>query len=273
MMRLAHRTLLLAGLIAVPVPALLAQNVPIVIAHPVTVGAITRDAGVYSLYSGSSDAATMRKVNGYLINLESDLAAKVSAMKGISYQDRTATAELLNEVHMSSGRDFDAYTGALRGLMGRLDFLIVIDAVNGSTARMRLIDVQTGSVKGVESCASGSGNARCVDGMADKIRLAGQEQAGVTGALLAQRQEVMAIKHQWDDQVARYEAAKGFWDNIQKTISSGGHALRPEIRTLLNGAAKDVSTGALAVRTLDVEALKTATSTLSDKLDKLDTYR
>jgi hypothetical protein len=268
----SRNLLLIGALFANAGAALLAQNVPVVVGKPVTVGAITRDAGVYALYRGSSDAATMRKVNGYLIDLESDLAGKVAEMRGVAYQDRTATAELLNEVHMSSGRDFDSYTGALRGLMGRLDFLIVIDAINPSAARMRLIDVQSGSVKGVESCSSG-GNSACVAGMTTKIKIACQEQAAVNGDLLAQRQEVMAIKPQWDDQVARYQAAKAFWEHIQSTISSGGHALRPEIRTLLNGSEKDVSTGAFAVRTLDVDALRTATATLTAKLDKLEEYR
>jgi hypothetical protein len=214
----------------------------------------------------------MRRVNGYLINLESDLAAKISGMKGVSYQDRTATAELLHEVHMSSGRDFDSYSGALTGLMGRLDYLIVIDAVNASSARMRLIDVETGSVKGVENCSTG-GNARCVNAMAEKLKAAGQEAAGLTGELLAQRQEMMTIKPQWDDQVARYDAAKDYWEHIQSTISAGGHSLRPEIRTLLNGSAKDVSTGRFAVEHLDTATLKTAIVTLTAKLDKLDEYR
>jgi hypothetical protein len=248
-----------------------AQNVPVVVAHPLTVGAITRDAGVYSAWNGGHDLAIMRKVNGALINLESDLAGKISSMPGISYQDRSATGALLQEVHMTTGRDFDQSTGALRGLMGRLDFLIVIDAVDASTARMRLIEVQTGSVKGVESCHAGA-NAVCVNQMAAKLKAAGQEVAGANGALLAQRSEVMAAKPEWDDQVARYEADKELWERRQSTISAAGHALRPEIRVLLNGAQKDVETGRYAVQTLDTQALKTATATLTEKLDKLEQY-
>jgi hypothetical protein len=249
-----------------------AQNVPIVVARPVTVGAITRDAGVYSAWAGGHDLALMRKVNGSLINLESDLAGKISSMKGVSYQDRTATGALLNEVHMSTGRDFDQMTGALHGLMGRLDYLIVIDAVDASNARMRLIDVETGSVKGVENCHAGA-YAACVGKMAEKLKGAGQEQAGLTGQLMAQREEMMTVKPQFDDQVARYDAAKAYWEHIQGTISAAGHTLRPEIRTLLNGAAKDVETGRFAVKTLDTPTLKTAVETLTDKLDKLDAMR
>ncbi len=248
-----------------------AQNVPIIIAHPIAVGTITRDAG---LYTGPADLVTMKGVNRYLILLESDLASKISGMRGISYQDRTATAELLHEVHMSSGRDFDPSSGALRGLMGRLDFLIVIDAIDASTAKMRLIDVETGSIKGIETCSRRtSDNSPCVVSMTHRLEAAGHERAGINGDLAAARQDMMTVKPQWDDQVARYDAAKAYWEHIESTISSGGHALRPEIRGLLNGCAKDVQTGRFAVQTLDTSTLKTATTTLSTKLDQLDTFR
>jgi hypothetical protein len=251
-----------------------AQNVPIIVAHPVAVGAITRDAGVYSFWTGPKDAVTIQNVNKFLFLLESDLAAKVSSMKGVSYQDRTATAELMHEVHMSSGREFDSYTGALHGLMGRLDFLIVIDAIDPATAKMRLIDVQSGSVKGIESCTrSARGNAACVTSMSERIMVAARENAGAVGDLVAAREAIMAAKPQFDDQVARYDAAKAYWEHIQSTIAGAGHSLRPEIRTLLNGSATDVSTGRYAVEHFDVDSLKTATSTLTAKLDKLDEYR
>lgn len=248
-----------------------AQNVPILIVHPLAVGAITRDTG---LYTGPGDMGTMKGVNRYLVLLESDLASKVSSMHNVTYQDRTATAELLHEVHMSSGRDFDPTSGALRGLMGRLDFLIVIDAIDPSTAKMRLIDVETGSIKGIETCSKRtSDNSACIVAMQHRIEAAARDRAGVNADFAAAREDMMKIKPGWDDQVARYEAAKAFWEHIEGTISSGGHALRPEIRTLLNGAAKDVATGRYAIETLDTPTLQTAINTLTAKLDKLDEYR
>ena len=266
-----RKHLLTSACISLSSLACAAQNVPIVITHPLSVGAITRDAG---LYVGPSDLASMRGVNRYLVLLESDLASKVSSMRNVTYQDRTATAELLHEVHMSSGRDFDPTSGALRGLMGRLDFLVVIDAVDQSTAKMRLIDVESGSVKGVETCSKRvSDNSACIIAMQHRIEAAARDIAGANQNLAAQRDEVMKLKPSWDDQVARYDAAKAFWERIEGTISSGGHALRPEIRTLLNGAAKDVSTGTFAVRTLDTAALQTAITTLTAKLDKLDEFK
>jgi hypothetical protein len=245
-----------------------AQNVPIVVSHPVTVGAILRDAGVYVTYT---DLTSARGTTRTLVMLEADLAGKVSSMQGVSYQDRTATAELMKEVHMTAGRDFDQTTGAWRGLMGRLDYLIVIDGVDATTANMKLIDVETGSVKGVEKCVGRS--SACTTNMTHRIEAAARDRAGANGALAAQRADMMAIKPAWDDAVARYEASRAFWANIQGTISGGGHALRPEIQTLLNGARKDVDTGKFAVQTLDVPTLKTATGTLTDKLDKLDQFK
>lgn len=247
------------------------QNVPVVIVHPLAVGAITRDAG---LYTGPADLTTMKGVNRYLVLLESDLAEKVSGLHNVTYQDRTATAELLREVHMSSGRDFDPTSGALRGLMGRLDYLVVIDAIDPSTAKMRLIDVETGSVKGVETCSKRvSGNSACIVAMTQRIETAVHDHAGVNADFAAAREEMMKIKPGWDDAVGRYDATKAYWDHIQATISGGGHALRPEIRTLLNGAAKDVETGSFAIKTLDTPTLQTAITTLTAKLDKLDEYK
>lgn len=244
------------------------QNVPIVIDRPIAVGAITRDTGIYT---GPSDNGSLKGTNRYLVTLEADLAGKVSSMPNVTYQDRMATAELLREVHMSSGRDFDPTSGALRGLMGRLDFLIVIDAVDSATAKMRLIDVETGSIKGVETCTRGS--SACLTAMTRRIEAAARDRAGVNGALAAQRAEMMTVKPQWDDQVARYDAARAFWARIAGTISGGNHALRPEIQTLLNGAAKDVSSGSFAVQHLDTNGLRTALGTLTTKLDKLDELR
>ena len=58
--------------------------------------------------------------------------------------------------------------------------------------------------------------------MAGKLRSAGKEAAGANGALLAQREEVMAAKPEWDNQVARYDADKELWERRQSTISAAG---------------------------------------------------
>ena len=248
-----------------------AQNAPIIVERPPAVGAITRDPELYLI---PHDVATINATRRMLLNLESDLANKLSSLRGISYQDRTATQELLHEVHATNGRDFDPTSGALRGLMGRLDFLIVIDAVDRSTARMRLIDVQSGAVRGVESCVHrAAGAPSCVQGMASKLAALGNESAGQAADLVAARQDVMRVKPNWDDAVARYDAARAYWARIQSQIAPGGHTLRPEIQTLLNGSAADVSSGRFAVEHLDAQNLAVALKTLTAKLDELDSFR
>lgn len=248
-----------------------AQNAPIVAVRPPAVGAITRDP---ELYLVPNDVASINAVRRMLVNLESDLASRLSGMRGISYQDRTATKELLHEVHATTGRDFDPSSGALRGLMGRLDFLIVIDAVDRSTARMRLIDVQSGSVRAVEQCLHrSSAPPACVDSMAAKLSGINAEAIGETVDLATARRDVMQVKPDWDDAVARYEAARDYWARIQGQIGAAGHNLRPEIQTLLNGASKDVNSGSFAVEHLDAPNLQVALQRLTAKLNQLDGFR
>jgi len=55
---------------------------------------------------------------------------------------------------MSSGHNFDPTSGALRGLMGRLDLVGCDRCDPPSAAKMRLIDVESGSVKGAEKRVS-----------------------------------------------------------------------------------------------------------------------
>ncbi len=245
-----------------------AQNAPIVVARPLTVGAITRDQGIWL---GPEDNADTRGTVKYLVLLEADLAGAVSNLRNVSYQDRMATAELMHEVRMSSGRNFDPTTGAIRGLMGRLDLLIVIDAVDASTAKMRLIDVQTGAVKGVESCHRGS--SACITGMTQRLETVAREIGGVTADLAAQRAEIMQIKPDWDAAVSRYDAQTAYWKHIEDSIRPAGHQLRPEISSLIIGAGRDVSTGRFAVEHLDTPSLKASLTALNRKLDRLEAFK
>ena len=82
--RRTHRLVSCAFVVAAFVSTVSAQNVPIPIVHPVTVGAMTRDAGVYNLWVGPKDLPTIQAVNKYLVLLESDLAESVSSMRVVS---------------------------------------------------------------------------------------------------------------------------------------------------------------------------------------------
>jgi len=70
----------------------------------------------------------------------------------VDYLDRMNTDALFREIHFSSDAAFNPGSGALRNLLGRLDFLVVMDASDTSSARIRLIDVESGAVKAIGTC-------------------------------------------------------------------------------------------------------------------------
>jgi len=115
----------------------------------VSVGAITKYTGVIT---SRDDVKDLKDINSFLNSLESQLAAEFVKYPDVQYLDRTNTEDIFDELHLSSNSAFDASSGALHGLMGRLDFLTVIDSSEPSNARLRLIDVESGAVKAIESC-------------------------------------------------------------------------------------------------------------------------
>jgi hypothetical protein len=119
----------------------------------VSVGAVTRYSGIAT---NEKDIKDIKSINQFLNTLESQIAKEFISHPDVDYLDRMNTEATFNELHLSSGSNFDASTGALRGLLGRLDFLVVIDSAEPATARIRLIDVQSGAVKAVESCTQKS---------------------------------------------------------------------------------------------------------------------
>ena len=174
----------------------------------VTVGAVTRDSG---LYVGPSDVSVMKDVNKFLSSLESDLAGEVSSQGIVEYQDRSSVRELFRELHLSSSFAFDASSGAARGLLGRLDLLVVIDALEPNKAKMRLIDVETGAVRGVESCTkrfallglSTQQAPDCVPAMARRISTVGKQKIVEKAARIAKN-----AQQELDDERTRDERAK-----------------------------------------------------------------
>lgn len=147
----------------------------------VSVAGVTRISG---LYAEPSDQSGLKEINRFLSTLESDLAAEITSQSDVQYKDRTSTEELFRELRLSSSASFDAGSGALRGLLGRLDLIVVIDGIDKSTARMRLVDVETGSVRGIETChkpftfiGSSGTRADCVAAMAKKIYTAARPKA------------------------------------------------------------------------------------------------
>lgn len=121
---------------------------------------VTVSAGAVTKYSGiatdEKDLKDIKSINEFLNTLESQIAKEFVNHTEVDYLDRMNMEATFRELHLSSNSNFDASSGALRGLLGRLDFLIVIDSAEPSTARIRLIDVQSGAVKAIESCTQRS---------------------------------------------------------------------------------------------------------------------
>jgi hypothetical protein len=115
----------------------------------VSVGAVTRYSGIAT---NQADIKGLRDLNEFLNVLESQLAKEFVNHGDIDYLDRMNTEEVFQELHLSSSSAFNSSSGALRGLLGRLDFLVVIDSAEPTTARVRLIDVESGAVKALETC-------------------------------------------------------------------------------------------------------------------------
>lgn len=112
----------------------------------VSVGAVTRYSGI------AGRQQDIQSINEFLNVLESQIAREFINHGDVDYIDRLNTDQIFQELHLSSGSEFNTSSGALKGLLGRLDFLIVIDSSVPNEARVRLIDIESGSVKAIESC-------------------------------------------------------------------------------------------------------------------------
>jgi hypothetical protein len=121
---------------------LVAQDVQV---PRITIGAVTK-------YTGSPSPSESQRVQEFLSNLELQLASSFAKSSDLDYLDRSNLDALFRELHLSSSTFFDASTGSLHGLLGRLDFLVVAEASSSTSARVRVLDVETSAVKVATLC-------------------------------------------------------------------------------------------------------------------------
>jgi hypothetical protein len=142
---------------------------PLAAQDQVNIGAVVKYTGL------PSNLNELKDTNLYLLALESQIASEVINIRGVRYIDRVSVGQIFREKRLSQDSAFDSSSGALRGLLGRLDMLIVVDASEPSVARLRAIDLQDGSVRGIETCKRGmfaapsSGSADCAKSFATKL--------------------------------------------------------------------------------------------------------
>jgi hypothetical protein len=153
------------------------------------------DTGAVMKYTGlNASVEEVKQSREFLSTLEAQLAASFARSSGVEYIDRSNLAELFREHRLSSGDEFNPSTGPLKGLLGKLDYLIVIEASGPDTARLRIIDVETGSVKSTSVCSNRSAIARlfstsntpeCISSLVDRTLVLAK------GRLIVKRDRVL----------------------------------------------------------------------------------
>ncbi len=108
--------------------------------------------GAMTKYTGSSSSGDAQLSKDSLATLETQLAAAFAKSSELQYLDRSNLDEIFRELHVSSTSLFNASSGALRGLLGRLDYLIVAESSSPTLSRVRVLDVETGAVKMAAFC-------------------------------------------------------------------------------------------------------------------------
>jgi len=131
--------------------SILASVLFLTLAPPIRAQEVRVTAGTLLKYDGlSNEAQELQETKEYLDTLESQIAAGLIDSSEIEYVDKGNLRSIFSELNLSDG--MDTSSGALSGLVGRLDFLVVITASNSTLARLRLIDVQSGAVKSLVPC-------------------------------------------------------------------------------------------------------------------------
>jgi flagellar biosynthesis GTPase FlhF len=146
----------------------------------ISVGSVTKYTG------GPVKLEELKQDELYLSTLESQTASALINSKSLDYLDRTSVEQIFQELNLTSDVAFNSSSGALRGLLGRLDFLIVIDGSSPALARMRGIDLESGAVRATATCKRSpslfggpeDGNESCVHQLVNEMQAAMADAAG-----------------------------------------------------------------------------------------------
>ena len=159
----------------------------------VSLGAVTK-------LSAQVETEQTRETLDLLSLTEAHTAAAFIKATDIGYLDRGSMDALLAELRLSSSGAFDSSSGPARGLLGRLDFLVVIEAALPTSIRLRAIDVKSGAVKSTGICETQTGwlggrsvdYAECVSPFVDQT-LSVARQRLATKKLEAERAAAAAL--------------------------------------------------------------------------------
>lgn len=221
-------------------PSLSAQDVR------VTAGSVLKYGGL------SNDPSDLQQVKEYLSSLESQVAKGVIDSPGIEYIDRANLLSLLAELNLSEG--FDPSSGALRGLLGRLDFLIVVESLNSTSARIRVIDVESGAVKALSDCKKPSALAgmfssshvdQCVSPIVEKLsKLADSRRTVKQERLRKEAADQLEVQRQLAAQqetAKRQQAEEARVHEEQERKAEEQHAADEAERERVSGLIRDLT--------------------------------
>jgi hypothetical protein len=250
------------------------------------------NVGTVTKYTGKPASQNeLKNSELFLATLETQAAAEALKFDDIDYMDRSAVDQVFQELNLSSDVAFNPASGALKGLLGRLDFLIVIDASSPTVARMRALDNQTGAVRAVAICrrpnssfASASlGDGACVRAfmgqlhphlkklLSDRLeRKAAAQQQEMDAQ--ERRAETAAMQPALEGAKSRLSAANSFWEGVRRQQADHG-GIRPEIQSALTAANAAAARCQGLFDSAQPVALKTGITDLNRRLDLLDSYK
>lgn len=243
----------------------------------VSVGSVTRYTGIEA---DKSHVGDLKSIRNFLNALEAQIARAFLDHPEMDYMDRMNTDALFQELHLSSDAAFNPNSGALRGLLGRLDYLVVMDASDPATARVRLIDVKTGAVKAVETCARRGNDLTapaCVGPFVNRAVMVAKatlrERLETQQRLAEVNQQLAEVKPELDDLNARLRSQLGFWKPIADQLAASGQPLRGSTQVLLDRARADDRDCHSYFGNSDVEMLHACVGRLRADVDELETLR
>jgi hypothetical protein len=224
----------------------------------VNVGAVLKYTGL------PSNLTELKNTNLYLQALESQTASETIKLSGVRYIDRVSVDQIFSEKNLSEDMAFNPTSGALRGLLGRLDVLIVIDATDSITARLRAIDLEDGSVRAINTCKRGLFSSPS-DGTPDCIKAFVSGLLPITKELSSKKtqrrvEEQQAESQRLAKQASDARAAAAAQKELDAKAKADAEAFRQK-------QASDARAAAAAQKELDAKA-KADAEALRQKQDE-----
>jgi hypothetical protein len=272
----------------------------------VSLGAVTKLAA-------QVESEQARETLEFLSMTEAHAAAAFIKATDIEYMDRGSMDSLLADLRLSSSSAFDTSTGPAPGLLGRLDFLVVVEAALPTSVRLRTIDLESGAVKAMSICEAEAGwfggssvdYSECLSPFVTQTlsvarqrlatkKLEAEQEAAATRAREEERleserrrQEAEERAEQQRQEGRRQRAARQreinqirpeyeeimFWDEMTQMLAESGNTFRPEIAETLATARSKRRECTNHFNDLRSSELRSCVVELNREVDALESFR